>query len=74
MSKHFVILSLGSVVFLAVLFTQLRALDVSSGFNTAILTATSEILTAMKAFGCYWVFAVLVLGHGVLHHGKRRKE
>ena len=68
MSRHFLVLVVGSLIFL-VLFIR-ETMDVvfgtSRGPGDAADRNTASLLGGLQLLGTYCVFAVLVLGHGLL--------
>ena len=72
MSRHFLVLVFGSVVFL-VLFVRETVEHVywSSAPGDAAAKNTSHLVGAVQLLGVYGVFAVLVLGHGLLRRPTR---
>lgn len=67
MRTHFIVLLVGSVLFLVRFILQTWDVIVwSSEPGGAADRNTANLLRAMQLLGVYVVFAVLVLGHGLL--------
>jgi hypothetical protein len=68
MKRHFIVLVVGSLLFL-VLFIRATiqiVLRSSAGPGAAADENTASLLGGLQLLGIYCVFAVLVLGHGLL--------
>jgi len=70
MSKHYIVLVAGSALFLAAIFSCIRALPVDAGFEPAALTGLCSLQSGLKLLAAYAVFLALVFGHRVLQERK----
>ena len=75
MSRHFLVLVCGSLVFLVLFIRETMEHVVwSSVPGDAAAKNTSRLLSAVGLLGVYCVFAVLVLGHGLLRRPTRQSD
>ncbi len=75
MRTHFVILVVGSILFLVRFVTQTWEQIVwSSDPSAGAARNTAHILNGLQSLGIYIVFAALVIAHGILPRKSKARE
>jgi hypothetical protein len=75
MRMHFIILIVGSLIFIPCFFHQVQSLgSTDAGNEGIILLAVWSIQRGLKVIAVYIVFAALTLGHAILQRRKNDVE